>query len=144
MKHRVKQLERCNNQRRPFHRTSKRAVAAAIATLVVAGGLTIATPTAAQADTGGYGRLVIDRYWQPKFEFGIPRWVTSNTGTRSVAKGSCSAYLGNALGLKWWLWWAPDLACGWAVDKFWQPYQGMSVCGSIPLKNVWATQLWRC
>lgn len=106
--------------------------------------LLVAIPTAAHADTQGYGRLTINQFWQPAFEFGIPKSVTSNTGERSVAKGACSAYLGNQLHLKWFLWWAPDLACGWAVDQFWKPYEGMSVCGSIPLRDVRSTELWSC
>lgn len=119
-------------------------LASLVLVFALVGGVSLAAPPAAVADTAGYGRLTVDRFMKPQFEFGIPAWVTSNYATRTGAKGACAAYLGHALKLKWFLWWAPDAVCGMVVDRFWSPYNGRAVCGIIPLGNVMNTRLWSC
>ncbi|MBF6173621.1 hypothetical protein [Nocardia blacklockiae] len=119
-------------------------VAAASAASVLALGAATVTAPVASADTPGYGRVVIDQLWRPYFNFGIPAWVTSNKGSREAAKGACAAYLGDRLGLRWWMWWAPDVACGYVVDQVWSPNNGTAVCGSIPLRDVRGTRVWSC
>jgi hypothetical protein len=128
--------------------TLKVRIAASAATLLTAFVLVMATMLAtaptASADTSGYGRIRVDQLWNSYFDFGIPSWVTNNTGQRSTAKAACSAYLGDRLGLKWWMWWAPEPVCSMVIDRVWQPNKGMAICGSIPLKNVWGTRVWAC
>jgi hypothetical protein len=114
------------------------------ASLALATTAVVGISSQASADTRGYGNLSIDRIGNVYFNFGIPQWVTANTASRSVAKGACASYLGSQLGLRWWLWWAPDIACGYVVDRIWKPNSGTAACGQVPLANVWATRVWAC
>ena len=118
-----------------------RAAAAAVLSLL----MLLGTSQAASADTDGYGHLSMDRVGNLRFEFGVPAWVTDNRPTRTAAVGACSAYIGNALGLKWWLWWAPEFVCDKGLNAVgFTPNEGKAVCGSIPLENVWGTRVWAC
>lgn len=121
----------------------QRLAALAVAVAVAMVGLVGAAPMAS-ADTSGYGRVTMDQFRNMSYEFGIPSWVTRNITQRNVAKAACSAYLGDRLGLRWFMWWAPEPVCGYVVDRVWQPNKGMAVCGKIPLANVGGTRVWPC
>lgn len=125
----------------------KKLAVTGLAMLLMTFGVLLGAAPQANADTGAYAYVSSGREYgilRFYFDFGIPRWVTSNTGVRVAAKEGCANYLGYKLGLRWWMWPAPQIVCSWAVDRFWKPYGGMSVCGRIPLHNVYSTRLWSC
>lgn len=123
----------------------KRRLVAVLASVSILGAGAMIVPSTAQADTSGYGYLSYNGITKSfSYEFGVPSWVTANTTSRSVAKGACASYLGYRLGLRWWAWGASEIACGYAVDRYWKPYTGFAFCGSIPMNNFWATRVWAC
>lgn len=124
----------------------RRRVAAGLIGAIMLLSLTAIAPPAATADTRGYAYLTYSQVTRTfTFNFGIPRAVLAAPGYGVPAvKGACAAYLGNALGLRWWMWWAPDIVCGAVVNQVTGPAPRTGVCGSIPLNNVWATRVWAC
>lgn len=123
---------------------AKRKIVGLTLALVMAIGLTFTVQEPARADTRGYAYISLDYLRRPSFNFGIPAWVTSNKGSKAAAKGACAAYVGHTLGLRWWLWFAPEIVCGIAIDSVWKTNQSTGICGSVPLWNYWGTRVWRC
>lgn len=107
----------------------------------------IRSTTRTSARTSGYANLSFDALRRPYFNFGIPRSVfDASNRTRDGMIGACGAFLGERLGLKWYLWWAPGPVCGWAFDQLgFRAYTNVSgLCGQVPLYNPRASRFWKC
>lgn len=100
----------------------------------------------ASAADGGYGYVYLDRFRVPHFAAHVPRSALANSNkNRAVAVEACGAYLGNRLGLRWWLWWAPAPVCDSAMSVLgFNKFELCDIYFDIPLTSNWlrGTSIW--